>query len=78
MCVNAANQPPGGELVEGESYEAEDQFVNNADQCAYIIKGINNTGKTKFGFSWKGYRCERFLRVDGTKETKKEVEYSMN
>ncbi len=78
LCVNDANQPPGGEVVEGQNYTVKSQFVNLAGQCVYIIEGVNNEGTTKYGFSWKGYRCERFMTLEAIGQEVSEVAYLMN
>lgn len=69
ICTNDSNLPEGAELVKGKQYEVEDQFNNHLDQRTFIIKGINNSGRTKFGMVWEGYKAERFQQLsDSTVE----------
>lgn len=63
LCINADNLPLGAELEEGKTYIVESEFINNFDQRVYIIKGIPNKGRTRFGLPWIGYRSERFTKL---------------
>jgi len=59
-CINDKNLPPGANVVNGKEYVILHQYPNVFDQIVYIVEGINNEGKTKYGFAWKGYCSTRF------------------
>jgi hypothetical protein len=61
LCINDDKLPPGAELKEGKTYSVISEFSNNFDQKVYIIKGVTNEGRTKFGLPWVGYRADRFI-----------------
>ena len=61
LCINADKLPPGAEIKEGNTYSVMSEFNNNFDQKVYIIKGVTNEGRTKFGLPWLGYRADRFV-----------------
>jgi hypothetical protein len=61
LCINADKLPPGAEVKEGNTYSVLSEFNNNFDQKVYIIKGVANEGRTKFGLPWIGYRADRFV-----------------
>lgn len=78
LCINADKLPPGAQVEEGKTYSVESEFVNNFDQRVYMIRGIVNEGRTKYGLPWIGYRADRFLQIDGSPVEKSEAVYSMN
>lgn len=61
LCINDDKLPPGAELKEGKTYSVISEFRNNFEQKVYIIKGVTNEGRTKFGLPWIGYRADRFI-----------------
>lgn len=61
LCINDDKLPLGAELKEGKTYSVMSEFSNNFDQKVYIIKGVINEGRTKFGLPWVGYRADRFI-----------------
>lgn len=61
LCINDDKLPLGAELKEGKTYSVISEFSNNFDQKVYIIKGVTNEGRTKFGLPWVGYRADRFI-----------------
>ena len=61
LCINDDKLPLGAELKEGKTYSVISEFSNNFDQKVYIIKGVINEGRTKFGLPWVGYRANRFV-----------------
>lgn len=61
LCINDDKLPPGAELKEGNTYSVISEFSNNFEQKVYIIKGVTNEGRTKFGLPWIGYRADRFI-----------------
>lgn len=63
LCINDDKLPPGAELKEGKTYSVMSEFSNNFDQKVYIIKGVTNEGRTKFGLPWVGYRADRFVTL---------------
>jgi hypothetical protein len=63
LCINADKLPPGAEIKEGNTYSVLSEFNNNFDQKVYIIKGVTNEGRTKFGLPWIGYRADRFVSL---------------
>jgi hypothetical protein len=80
VCVDDTKQPPGGELKKDKEYIVLESFVNFADQRVYILDGVNNTGRTKFGLPWLGYRANRFKSADSMLDSiyNEEVNYTMN
>jgi hypothetical protein len=63
LCINDDKLPLGAELKEGKTYSVISEFSNNFDQKVYIIKGVTNEGRTKFGLPWIGYRADRFVPI---------------
>jgi hypothetical protein len=61
LCINDEKLPPDAELKEGKTYSVVSEFTNNFDQKVYIIKGLTNRGRTKYGLPWLGYRADRFV-----------------
>ncbi len=65
ICINDSNQPIGANVVKNEHYEVESEHINTLlEQKAYIIKGLCNKGKTRFGTEWYGYNANRFATLD--------------
>ena len=75
LCINSDKLPPGGEVEEGRTYTVETEFINNFEQRVYIIKGVANEGRTKFGLPWIGYRADRFVPLQGHSVSVKEKKY---
>lgn len=73
VCVDDLNLPPGGAVQDQKVYEVLEDFVNQAEQRVYILKGVNNEGFTKFGMKWVGYNAKRFMDVEFTSDEQKEV-----
>lgn len=63
LCIDADKLPPGAQVEEGNVYSVISEFNNNFDQKVYIIKGVTNEGRTKFGLPWIGYRADRFVQL---------------
>ena len=70
--------PPGAQITEGEEYIVRESFINSFDQRAYMIIGIRNLGRTKYGLPWQGYNAQRFEEINPIEETKEEVSYALN
>ena len=64
ICINDSNLPLGANVIKNEHYEVESEYVNALEQRAYIIKGVCNKGRTKFGMDWKGYNANRFATLE--------------
>ncbi len=82
FCINDERQPEGAELVIGEEYIIEREFINQLDQRVFIVAGINNQGTTRLGMRWYGYRADRFSEIDpvfslNRAEEKKESELEL-
>ena len=77
-CVNDKQLPPGAEIKEGEEYTVRNSFINNFDQRAYLLMGVRNRGRTKYGLPWEGYNSQRFEDVDTITETKQEEIFALN
>jgi hypothetical protein len=75
LCINSDKLPPGGEVEEGITYTVETEFINNFDQKVYIIKGVTNKGRTKFGLPWIGYRADRFVPLQEQAASAREKKY---
>jgi hypothetical protein len=72
-CLDDSNQPLGGELVKGKKYLVFEDYINMYDQRTFMIKGINNQGRTKMGVVWKGYKSERFEIIGDKSESHKKA-----
>lgn len=78
LCINDNRLPPGANVQEGKEYEVMEQYNNMLDQVVYVIKGVNNQGRTKLGMEWRGYRAERFVPIQTEKIFKQESEFLYN
>ncbi len=78
ICKNDKQLPIGAEIVEGQTYVVRESFVNSFDQVAYMLVGVRNMGRTKYGLPWQGYNSERFEDIEVVKEEQKEVAYILN
>ena len=78
VCINDKQLPIGAEVVEGQIYTVRESFINGFDQRVYLLVGVRNKGRTKFGLPWNGYRSDRFEDVETNKEYRKEVAYALN
>jgi hypothetical protein len=75
LCIDADKLPPGAEVEEGKTYSVASEFINNFDQKVYIIKGVTNEGRTKYGLPWIGYRASRFVLLSEKSISVKEKKY---
>ena len=64
LCINDTDLPKGAEVVKGDEYTVLDKFINSYDQVVYLIEGVSNEGRTRFGLPWHGYASTRFRVVD--------------
>ena len=78
VCINDKQLPAGAEVIEGEIYVVREAFVNSFDQRAYMLVGVRNLGRTKYGLPLQGYNAERFETVEGVKEVHEEALYAYN
>jgi hypothetical protein len=78
VCINDKNLPEGASVKEGEEYAVELEYINGFDQKVYIISGAVNSGTTKMGMNWVGYRSERFKETENYSISKKEYEFALN
>ena len=78
VCINDKQLPAGAEVIEGEIYVVREAFLNTFDQRAYMLVGVRNLGRTKYGLPWQGYNAERFETVEGVKEVHEEALYAYN
>lgn len=78
VCVNDKNLPSGATLSEGREYEVIDEYINPYEQRVYIIKGINNTGTTKFGMVWRGYNADRFADLTSIEQEERVFDFALN
>jgi len=78
VCINDKQLPIGAEVVEGQIYTVRESFINGFDQRVYLLVGVRNKGRTKFGLPWNGYRSDRFDDINGVKEEQKEAAYALN
>jgi hypothetical protein len=78
VCINDKKLPPGAKIVLDHEYEIESEFLNNFDQKVFIISGITNEGRTKYGLPWKGYNANRFADVKALAEESFEYSYVIN
>lgn len=68
VCINDKNLPQGAKVVEGKEYEVIDEYYNALDQKVYLINGIPNKGRTRWGMQWIGYDALRFKETEATPE----------
>lgn len=78
ICVDDSNQPQGANAVKDEEYLIEDEFVNALDQRVYIVVGLNNSGVTKMGMRWNGYKAERFKSTEDVSIKEEEHMFALN
>ena len=78
VCINDKQLPIGAEVVEGQIYTVRKTFINGFDQIVYLIVGVRNKGRTKYGLPWNGYRADRFEDIETSKKEQKEVAYALN
>jgi len=78
ICINDKQLPPGAEVKEGKEYSVRESFINSFDQRAYMLIGIRNLGRTKYGLPWHGYNAQRFEESDPIEEHQEKVNYALN
>jgi hypothetical protein len=78
VCINDKQLPAGAEVKEGEIYVVRESFINSFDQRAYMLNGVRNLGRTKYGLPWQGYNAQRFEIIEGVKESQEETLYAYN
>jgi len=78
VCINDKQLPAGAEVKEGEIYIVRESFINSFDQRAYMLNGVRNLGRTKYGLPWQGYNAQRFEIIEGVKESQEETLYAYN
>ena len=78
VCINDKQLPIGAEVAEGQIYTVRKTFINGFDQIVYLIVGVRNNGRTKYGLPWYGYRSDRFDVIEDVKKEQKEVAYALN
>lgn len=64
LCIDASNLPQGANIEMMCEYRVASEFVNDFDEVAYTLFGVNNSGATKTGMRWYGYKASRFVVVD--------------
>lgn len=60
VCIDDQRLPEGAYLKEGNTYTVLEEFINDHEQRVYLIEGVVNSGMTKLGMRWHGYRADRF------------------
>lgn len=78
VCINDTNLPNGAEVVKGDEYTVLDKFINSYDQVVYIIEGVSNEGRTRFGLPWRGYAATRFKVIEGFEKVEQMIEHILN
>tara|TARA_R110000868_G_scaffold120504_1_gene320043 strand:- start:147 stop:398 length:252 start_codon:yes stop_codon:yes gene_type:complete len=78
VCIDDNKLPPGADIKEGSEYMVRKIFNNNFDQRVYIISGVRNLGRTKYGLPWEGYRAERFEDMSPIENIQIEQSFAMN
>jgi hypothetical protein len=68
----------GANVVEGQEYEIESEYINALDQRVYIVKGAINEGTTKWGMRWIGYDATRFSTQETVEIEEKEHNFALN
>ena len=77
VCINDAKLPPGANVIKDQEYEVARKYINSYDQVVYIIEGVTNQGKTKFGLPWEGYSAVRFATAETLKKEINEEEFAL-
>ncbi len=78
ICINDKKLPPGAQISEGEEYSVRESFINSFDQRAYMLVGVRNLGRTRYGLPWQGYNAQRFEENNPIEENQEEVSYALN
>ena len=78
ICINDKQLPQGAEVKEGVTYTVRESFINSYDQIVYMLVGVRNTGRTRFGLPWKGYNSQRFQQVEGVNKQQSQVAHILN
>lgn len=78
ICINDKNLPEGANVKENKEYIVDNEYLNALDQRVYIIKGVNNEGRTKLGMKWIGYNAQRFRIAEDIEMEEKKYEYALN
>lgn len=78
VCIDDKNLPQGAKIIKNKEYEVEDEFINALEQRVYIIKGINNKGRTSLGMEWYGYRADRFRDLDSVLKEEELYDFAFN
>jgi len=78
ICINDKQLPPGAEVVEGQTYTVRESYINSFDERVYVLMGVRNMGRTKYGLPWNGYKAQRFEEIEGIENKKEEVSYTLN
>lgn len=79
LCINDSKLPKGAEVVKGEEYNVlETIHLPFADQKAYILEGVANEGKRKYGLPWIGYDATRFRVVSAEEKVEQMIEHLLN
>ena len=78
ICINDKQLPIGAEIKEGEEYIVRESFINSFDQRAYMLIGLRNLGRTKYGLPWQGYNAQRFEELNPIEEKEEKVSYALN
>ena len=78
ICINDKKLPPGAEVKEGDEYIVRESFINSFDQRAYMLVGVRNLGRTRYGLPWQGYNAARFEVVDGIGIEQEELLHALN
>lgn len=77
VCINDTKLPPGANVTKDQEYEVATKYTNSYDQIVYIIEGVTNEGRTRFGLPWEGYAAARFAVVETIEEEMQEEESAL-
>ena len=74
ICINDRMLPIGANIKKDKEYEVIEKFINSYDEVVYIIGGAVNSGRTRFGLPWEGYKATRFTnQTDEVEELVEEM-----
>ena len=62
ICINDKMLPIGANVKKDNEYEVIGEYINSYDEVVYIIGGVINKGRTKYGLPWEGYKATRFTK----------------
>mgnify|MGYP003633526428 FL=1 len=74
ICINDRMLPLGANIKKDKEYEVIETFINSYDEVVYVVGGVVNSGRTRFGLPWEGYKATRFTKqIDEVEEVEEQM-----